>query len=58
MRVVSSDGAAYVLQDLVTNRTQNVHVSKLHPFNFYPEITDPRLIVNQEKQSYDVEQII
>jgi hypothetical protein len=58
MRVVSSEGAAYVLQDLVTNRTQNVHVSKLRQFNYDPTVTDPRLEANKDKQSFDVEKII
>jgi hypothetical protein len=58
LRVVSFDKSIYVLQDLVTNRQQNIHVSNLRPFVFDPNVTDPRLVANADKQMFDVERII
>jgi transposase InsO family protein len=46
LRVVSFDKSIYVLQGLVTNRQQNIHVSNLRPFIFDPNVTDPRLVAN------------
>ncbi len=58
LRVVSHNGANYTLQDLVSNKTVNVHVSKLSPFDFDKAKTDPRVIANKDNQMFDVEQIL
>ncbi len=58
MRVVSNDKANYTLQDLVTNRMQNVHVSKLRPYNFDDRFEEPRNVANRDRQFFDVERII
>lgn len=58
LRVVSFDKSIYVLQDLVTNRLQNIHISNLRPFLFDQTVTDPRLVANADKQMFDVERIV
>jgi transposase InsO family protein len=58
MRVIAVDGAKYTLQDLVLDRIQHVHVSKLRPFVYDPVHTDPRVVANKERESFDVENIL
>jgi hypothetical protein len=58
MRVIAIDGSKYTLQDLVLDRVQHVHVSKLRPFVYDPTHTDPRVVANKERESFDVERII
>jgi hypothetical protein len=58
MRVIAVDGAKYTLQDLVLDRVQHVHVSKLRPFVYDPNRTDPRLVANKERESFDIEKIM
>jgi hypothetical protein len=57
LRVVSHEKSNYSLQDLVTNRIQNVHVSKLRPYNFDERFDEPRVVANKDRQVFDVEQI-
>eukprot|EP00981_Chlorochromonas_danica_P014972 scaffold9728_cov194-Ochromonas_danica.AAC.1 len=40
-RVINVNGAKYTLQDLVTMRNEDVHVSLLKPFHYDPTETDP-----------------
>lgn len=58
LRVVSFNKSNYTLQDLVTNRTQNIHISKLRPFVFDEQHHDPRVIANKDRQVWDVEAIL
>jgi hypothetical protein len=56
MRVVEKKDASYTLQDLVTNRIQKIHISKLRPFNF-DNNTDPRVVANKDQRAYDIDHI-
>lgn len=58
VRVVSFNKANYTVQDLVTNRLQKIHVSKLRPFVYDKRYTDPRTVANSDRQSFDVQEII
>ena len=60
MKVVSKDkdGLNYQLMDLVTFKTDMVHVKRIHPFYYDPITTDPRQIANADKQSYDIDEIL
>lgn len=58
MRVVSFNKSNYTLQDLVTNRTQNIHVSKLRAFVYDDRFVDPREVANKDRQVFDVEEIL
>lgn len=58
MRVESKQGSRYTLMNLVTHKTEDVHVTQMVPFNFDPERTDPRLIANTDYRAWDVESII
>ena len=58
MRVIAIDGSKYTLQDLVLDRIQHVHVSKLRPFVYDPARTDPRVVANKERESFDVDRIL
>eukprot|EP01034_Spumella_vulgaris_P044595 gene44595-55493_t len=58
MRVIAINGSRYTVQDLTQDRVQHVHVSKLRPFLFDANHTDPREVANAEKQVFDVENIL
>lgn len=58
LRVVSFKDATYTLQDLVTGKLQKVHISKLRPFHFDADHTDPRKVAVADQQESDVEQIL
>jgi hypothetical protein len=53
-QVISFTGNDYVIRDLVRMKDRTVHISRLTPFEFDPELIDPRLIANKENASYDV----
>ena len=55
---ISRNGHIYTLQDLVTNENKDYHVSRLRPFHYDPDHTDPRLIANKDSQQFDVDQIL
>ncbi len=52
----------YTIQDLVTNRTQNIHISNLRPYlyddRYAQQFAEPRIVANADRQSFDVERII
>ena len=41
MKVVGIEKDAYELLDLVHKKVETVHVSRLHPFIFDPQMVDP-----------------
>jgi hypothetical protein len=51
-------GSTYSLQNLVTGKLEDVHVTQLAPFEHDPIHTDPRLVANRDKQSWDVQEIL
>ena len=57
MRIVTHIGSKYTLQNLVTDKCSDYHVTKLRKFCYDPEITDPRLIANRDYQPWDIDQI-
>jgi hypothetical protein len=58
MRVVSSVGSRYTVQNLVTNELEDFHVLNLKPFEYDPTRTDPRLVANTDAKVSDVEAIL
>ena len=57
LRVVSSNGGKYVLQNIVTDDLGEYHVSRLRPF-FYDHDDVPRHTANRDTQQWDVDAII
>jgi hypothetical protein len=58
MRVVNFVGSRYTVQNLVTNKLEDFHVTQLHPFNYDSETVDPRLVANKDQQVFDVECVV
>ena len=57
-KVVSNIGAQYTVLDLVTNDTEIIHVSRLRPFDYNPDTTDPVDIANRDGGFANVGKII
>jgi hypothetical protein len=58
MRVVNFVGSRYTVQNLVTNKLEDFHITQLRPFTYDSEVVDPRLVANKDQQFYDVEFIL
>ena len=54
MRVVNKVGVRYTLLNLVNNQTEEVHITRLHPFNYDSDHTEPADIANRDNQMYNV----
>jgi hypothetical protein len=58
LRVVNFNGNVYTLQNLVTEKNEDHHISKLRQFYYDPSLTDPILIANKDEQMVNVESIL
>ena len=58
MQVINSIGSKYTLKNLVTDKNEDYHITKLHPFYFDPTKYDPTLIANKDQQMVVVENIL
>jgi hypothetical protein len=58
MKVVSKKGSAYSVMDLTTNTVEVMHLKRLRPFYFDPELTDPRQVANADRQYFDIDKIL
>ena len=58
MKVISSQDSRYTVQNLVTNKLEDFHVTQLKLFVYDPILHDPRLIANKDYQVEDIERII
>jgi len=58
LRVVNHIGSRYTLQNLVTNKLEDYHVTQLRPFNYDPTTTNPRMVANKDYQVEDVDRIL
>jgi hypothetical protein len=58
LRVVSRDGSKYTLQDLVTLKLEDYHVTSLKSFDHNPENTDPIDVANRDNQNFIVERVL
>jgi hypothetical protein len=57
LRVVNNIGSKYVLQDLITKKLEDVHVSLLKQFHYDSAYTDPEQVALTDKQMFVIEQI-
>jgi len=58
MKVIGMEQSTYILQDLVTNKNEKVHVKRIHPFYYDPNVTNPREIANKDQQAFDIDRIM
>lgn len=57
-RIVNINGAKYTIQNLLTSKNQDVHISRLKPFIFDNERTDPKEVAMHEQEEFLIEAII
>jgi hypothetical protein len=58
LRVVNFMGSTYTLQDLVTLKLEDVHVSRLKPFEYDADRVDPTEVALSDKQAFLIERVI
>lgn len=58
VRVLKSHGSTVTVQDLGTLKTSDVHISRLRPFRYDPERTNPTDVAYQSEGLYAVERIL
>ena len=58
LRVVGNKQNTYTLQDLVTGKLKDVHITQLKEFQYDMMETDPRDIARKEKQEFVVEKVL
>jgi hypothetical protein len=58
MRVMNKIGVRYTLLNLVNNKTEEVHITRLHRFEYDQNHTEPADIANGYNQMEDVDHII
>jgi len=57
-RVVNLIGSKYTIQDLLTSKNFDIHISKLSPFNFDPTRTDPKVIAMDDAQEFLMDSVL
>jgi len=57
-QVINSIGPKYVLQDLLSGKNFETHISNLHPFNFDATRTDPVEVSMNDNQEFLIEDIL
>jgi hypothetical protein len=58
MKVIGIDKDAYELLDLVARKVDTVHVARLHPFLYDPEVIDPENVAIRDQGEFIVEDIV
>ena len=58
MKVVGFEKDAYELLNLVTRTVDTVHVSRIYPFLFDPEVIDPENVAIRDQGEFIVEDIV
>lgn len=56
--MINSIGSKYVLQDLLSGKNFETHISNLHPFNFDATRTDPVEVSMHDNQEFLIENIL
>jgi transposase InsO family protein len=57
LRVVNSLGSTYTLENLITRRVKDYHVTRIHPFLFDPTTQDPLTYAIRDDHVYVVERV-
>jgi hypothetical protein len=58
MRIVNFVGSRYTVQNLITNKLEDYHITQLRPFNYEPEFINPTDIAQRDKQMEEVDHIV
>ena len=54
----STDGTEYRLLNLVTNREESIHITKLRQFFWDATTTSPEAVANEDKQAWVIQSIL
>jgi hypothetical protein len=57
VKVISSNGPIYTVQDLATEKLLDFNVKLLHPFDFDAAIVDPREVAKHDEDYFDIDKI-
>lgn len=57
-QVVKKEDATYTIQDLLTGKTFDTHISNLRPFNYDPDQIDPVAVANHNSHEFVIERIL
>lgn len=57
-RVVNFVGSKYTIQDLLTSKNFDIHISKLSPFNYDETRTDPKTIAMNDAKEFLIDSVI
>ena len=58
MQVINRQGSVYTVQNLITKKAEDVHISRLAPFRYSPKHTDPKKIAMHDEQEFLIETIL
>jgi hypothetical protein len=58
LRVVNSTGAQYTLFNMVTGKTEQVHVKRLKPFSYEPGLVDPLKLAASDYDEFVIERVL
>jgi hypothetical protein len=58
LRVINVEDNGYELLDLVTKKSEVIHVSRILPFNYDPEKVDPENIALRDKGVFEIEAVV
>ena len=57
-RVINSSGPKYTIQNLVTYRNEDVHVTNLRPFNYDPERVNLQEAASRDRKEFIIDRIV
>lgn len=57
MQVINAVGSKYTVQNLITYKNDDVHISRLKPFEYDPADVDPRVIAMQDEGEFLIDYI-
>jgi hypothetical protein len=57
-QVINFTGSNYTIQDLVTGKNKDTHISNLSPFNYDPEHVDPMEIALKDQEEFYIDSIL
>jgi len=58
LRVVKNVGAQYTLYNMVTNKTEEVHVKRLKAFDYDPEMDNPLKLAAADYDEFIIERVL
>jgi hypothetical protein len=58
LKVVEVSGSEYGLRDCVTQKVEQVHVSRIYPFEYDPERVNPETLAYRDRDEFMVERIV